>query len=259
MLKPLADLVRPLPTPKGTPLYHGTSIETVLEAARTGWFGIPEFKHRDNFLPGHANYLFFFPTKACYFPTLHLSDLFVDPDMAAFRAQDYANQIGFRHCVYRALGEVPPQSINYLGVWAHERKKAGLDSNYYALFAQSAEGLLLADKEDGYVAQESTAEAKQLLAHLEPHGYDAQSLAGLLNSASYRRGVLVGFSEEILELEIVPGLDDPDNEVCIFAPRGFDAKYVNQIVPLGNIEYAALTGLGVWAPSKDRIFSGFEF
>jgi len=88
----------------------------------------------------------------------------------------------------------------------------------------------------------------KLFLDLESKGFSHDFVSGLLQDANKRQGVLIGTGRNIFEQDL--NLEEEFDEelkdelydsVRIHLPGGLDARYVNAIVPLGDIERKLLT------------------
>lgn len=195
------EILREMLDADDTALVHGTSVEACLALIQKGRLQ-KEYFSTFKPTPRESDYLFFMPNIRFFREGNHplcerIKGLQYFGD-ALHEGEVYAKSCAFEHFLAFQLGESP--KICY-------PEYRDYDEEPVTRFLRQA-------KRKGI---------------LEIHARN------LLQEAGKRKGVLLGIGEKVFDFEILPAKDLED-EVCIFLPEGLDGKYVNGIVPLGNIE-----------------------
>jgi hypothetical protein len=181
-----------------TALVHGTSIEATIHLLETGMFDY-KINNRNNAYR-YQDFLFFAPNGK-YFEG---NEIGVDTNMCTWEksvhwAKIYAKGIAEDHYIQTIAGFRPDNIAELCEGW-------------------------------------DWAVEKFLLPEFEQRGFDRKYLERLIADSKPRSGVLLGFNEKIFEKNIERGKDEPEQEVCIYLPKGITIDYISGIQPIGKIE-----------------------
>lgn len=200
----LAELIKEKLEPGDAVMVNGTSIEVALELLQTSkLFGKRFINHAD-----YPGYVFFAP-NASHFNGRELSDGNSVDGIACTWDSALRSGLG-----YAELNAVKHYMIDRLG-----------------FYPDSLAELLIPRMIRTY---------KVFYREMRQKGFKPKTLSQLLRNAYKRKGVLIGTNERIFERRTEIGKDD-SHSVCIYAPNGIELKYVNSIVPCGQIERQMLS------------------
>ena len=195
---------------KETTLVHGTSLETAIEILEKGRMTPNRMTTDPNAIESYKGYLFFSP-HASHFRGHELDGLFDRHTYGeAIRlASRYAKSLSRLHYINYQLGYFCSTIQDYFSL-----------TRDYKKFSKELDAELLNE---------------------EPFkSLPEKVVFNMLQESQKRRGVLLGFGKEVFRLRIERGKDMPRDEICIYLPRGISSRYVNAIVPLGDVERKAL-------------------
>jgi hypothetical protein len=207
----LVELIRERIIEEDTVMIHGTSVESGLTLLDTGKLTLAPYSHTCEIHPG---YLFFVVNPA----------RFKDNDFYKKHSDDFQNAwhdcLDLRHFYATAIGQT-----QYI---AHQIGQ--FDGILYDLTPLNPQETLSLENLPDFIREGFV----QWVNSVRPGEFDIDRLESLLMQASKRRGILLSLNEGILEHEIE--MDDEDYAVKIYLPNGLDGRYINGIVPQGDVE-----------------------
>jgi len=220
----LVSLIKDEIDKRETVLLHGTSVEATLSLLRNGILAPePQFvDSQDTLDSALKDYLYFFPNPQklrgheLYNVYNHLSweeDIFD-------AALEYSQKNAYSHYIVSNVG-FWPRNIDSIELLS---KKDAREMNDFGTYRRRV---------------------KDYLSDLKEKGFSRKEALKLLEEARERKGVLLGFSKDILKLPIERSDVNPDGSVQLCAPYGLDGKYVIAIVPLGDIEREELKSFSI--------------
>ncbi len=193
--------------------YHGTSVESAICLAETGkLLGFDKERqpkgHVKTSVPG---FLYFTPLKERFRETGYYKDLKDVEDKLFWAGQEsYAETLAFRHCLVPQLGFMPKTDLTEL---ADYRLR---DIDWH--------------KEN----------FRSLIKEAEKHGLKEADAINFIEKAWSRRGVHIGLSDKILELELEHDPHAFGEAMRIKCKEGLSIDYIAGIAPISKIDGEAL-------------------
>ena len=211
----LVSLIKGEIDKRETVLLHGTSVEAALSLLENGDLKPePQFvDSRDSLDLLSKDYLYVFPNPQklrghklyCIYKSLSWEEDIFD---AALR---FSQENAYSHYIVSKVG-FWPRNINSISLLS---KKEASEMSDFGTYRRRI---------------------KDYLSDLKEKGFSRKQALKFLEEARERKGVLLGFSKDILELHIEVSDAVADESARLYTPNGLEGKYVNAIVPLGDME-----------------------